>query len=287
MFPEYSTFSGFHNSSYGTQYNHIPQYPTQQHNPIFTPENNVNISSYVPNQALMFRNNLTQIAKLRNRFSKEEDDYLKYLVEVEYANNHSKITLNEEPNWNEISAKMFNRTARQCRERYRNYLQPGICNGPWSQEEEELLQQKYREIGPQWSKMAKFFPNRSDVNIKNHYTCLLNRQSRINFINSFSSSHSSDSSSSSLSSSPVDTRRKSSFEQTTRNGSQSQSISSLNITSTHNNDNNENMKNEEGDKKTGFEDFIDFDDFFTQNQMDENSFNEEELFVDPFYQFEY
>jgi hypothetical protein len=62
-----------------------------------------------------------------------------------------------------------NRTARQCRERYKNYLAPSIRIAPWTPEEDALLLQKYRELGPKWSQMTSFFGQRSAVSLKNHY----------------------------------------------------------------------------------------------------------------------
>lgn len=94
----------------------------------------------------------------RQMFSIEEDDMLSKLVK-EYG----------EKNWRTISKHMPNRTTRQCRERYRNYLSPQIKNGPWTTEEDLLLEQKYLEYGPKWATIAQFFKTRSDVNIKNRW----------------------------------------------------------------------------------------------------------------------
>ncbi|OHT16008.1 hypothetical protein TRFO_42107 [Tritrichomonas foetus] len=152
----------------------ITQMQPYQSQPIMD-SNLVSLNSLPPILASTILNDLdesnkSKAMKQRNRFSKEEDEFLKLLVE--------ENSCEEEPNWNDIASKMISRTARQCRERYRNYLQPGLNNGPWTLEEDHLLIEKYNEIGPQWCKLVHFFPHRSDVNIKNHYTCLLNRHSR-------------------------------------------------------------------------------------------------------------
>ena len=94
----------------------------------------------------------------RHMFTMEEDNRLCELVN-EFG----------DKNWRVISRQMPNRTTRQCRERYRNYLSPRVKNGPWTQEEDILLEQKYLEYGPRWATIAKFFPSRSDVNIKNRW----------------------------------------------------------------------------------------------------------------------
>lgn len=72
-------------------------------------------------------------------------------------------------NWALIASKVKGRSTRQCRERYKNYLSPSINNSPWTQEEEELLYEKYSIYGPKWKLIADFFKNRTDINIKNHW----------------------------------------------------------------------------------------------------------------------
>lgn len=105
----------------------------------------------------------------RMKFSNIEDMELKRLVQQS----------GEDVNWKIIADAMGNgRTSRQCRERYRNYLSPKLKNGPWTLEEESILEEKYQIFGPKWSKMTKFFKGRSDVNLKNHWVSMLNRKSK-------------------------------------------------------------------------------------------------------------
>jgi hypothetical protein len=72
-------------------------------------------------------------------------------------------------NWKVIGSLMGNRTPRQCRERYKNYLAPSVRIDPWTAEEEALLVTKYREMGPKWSQMAPLFNRRTPVSLKNHH----------------------------------------------------------------------------------------------------------------------
>jgi hypothetical protein len=74
---------------------------------------------------------------------------------------------------------MNRRNARQCRERYKNYLSPNYRNTPWSPDEEHLLAQKVKELGQKWSAIAKFFEARSDVNVKNHWAAMVTRNERV------------------------------------------------------------------------------------------------------------
>jgi hypothetical protein len=100
----------------------------------------------------------------RNKFSKGEDDLLRQLV-----------AQHGESSWPKVAASMKNRTARQCRERYNNYLSPRITNGPWTPEEDQLLASKFAEFGNSWAKIAQSFDRRSDVNVKNRWTTLQSR----------------------------------------------------------------------------------------------------------------
>lgn len=102
----------------------------------------------------------------RHKFSQEEDALLRRLVEEQGTSN-----------WRQISELMPGRNPRQCRERWKNYLAPGIRNDPWTEAEDYLLEEKVRELGPQWSRIAKCFDNRTDINVKNRW---VTRESRIN-----------------------------------------------------------------------------------------------------------
>jgi hypothetical protein len=113
----------------------------------------------------------TRVRKNRCRFTPTDDLNLRQIVAEFYR-------LYREPHWNEVASQMHGKTARQCRERYRNYLSPRVSNRPWTPEEEELLEQKYAEYGPHWARMVAFFPNRSDVHLKNHWSTLRNRKSK-------------------------------------------------------------------------------------------------------------
>ena len=123
------------------------------------------------NQFMMRFNAMQQQKKAqttaRHKFTPEEDQKLKEIV-AELGEN----------DWTEVSNRLGTRSPRQCRERFRNYLAPNIKNEPWTEEEDQLLIEKHKEFGTKWSVIAAYFPNRSDVNIKNHWTQMMNRTMR-------------------------------------------------------------------------------------------------------------
>lgn len=102
------------------------------------------------------------------KFSKEEDRKLKRLVSAHGCNA-----------WKKIALLMPSRSPRQCRERWNYYLNPKTSNTNWTAMEDTLLMEKFMEIGTQWSLMAKFFPSKNSVNLKNRYHKLTRQRSKI------------------------------------------------------------------------------------------------------------
>ena len=95
--------------------------------------------------------------KTRVLFTAEEDDLLRRAMEDSFVS------------WVKLAERIPGRTARQCRDRWVNYLAPQNRNGPWSPEEDSLLWEKYRLHGPQWARIARFLNGRSENNVKNRW----------------------------------------------------------------------------------------------------------------------
>jgi hypothetical protein len=94
----------------------------------------------------------------KQKFTPEEDTILRYLVSVW-----------GQDRWKDISKYLRGRSVRQCRERWKYYLGPGINRSPWSAEEDRLLLEKTEEYGTKWAYLTSFFTGRTDVDVKNRF----------------------------------------------------------------------------------------------------------------------
>jgi hypothetical protein len=101
---------------------------------------------------------MTGTGHISRNFDRKEDDLLLEAV--------SKYGLDA---WNQVAAVLGTRTPRQCRNRYTLFLGPNVNNTPWTTEEDDLLRQKYDELGPRWAVLRSFFPGRTDLNVKNRF----------------------------------------------------------------------------------------------------------------------
>jgi hypothetical protein len=101
---------------------------------------------------------------VKQKFTPEEDDVIIAMVESGGANH-----------WRLIAEQLGGRTARQCRERWINYLSPSVTKSAWAADEESLLREKVTELGPQWSRIARLFDGRTDIALKNRYLKLMRR----------------------------------------------------------------------------------------------------------------
>ncbi|EAX91812.1 Myb-like DNA-binding domain containing protein [Trichomonas vaginalis G3] len=104
----------------------------------------------------------------KNKFTPEEDDELNEIIE-HYGTS----------DWEIVASHMKKRTARQCRERWVNYLAPELSNQPWTAEEDKLLDELYNDIGSRWHKIAQYFHNRSGNCIRNRFKLRQRREQRL------------------------------------------------------------------------------------------------------------
>lgn len=96
--------------------------------------------------------------KSRRKFTPQEDENLKILI--------TRIGTH---NWEIISQYMPGRTAKQCRDRFCNYLIEPHTNEPWSNDEDNTLLRLLSIVGPKWTKIAQHLPKRSGNDVKNRW----------------------------------------------------------------------------------------------------------------------
>jgi hypothetical protein len=106
-------------------------------------------------------------ASAKLKFSPEEDALLMRIIREHGAKD-----------WVKVASFMRTRNPRQCRERYKNYLNPDLRRGDWTLEEDRLLELKHQECGAKWNKIGRFFVNRSDISLRNRWMILARRQAK-------------------------------------------------------------------------------------------------------------
>jgi hypothetical protein len=105
----------------------------------------------------------------KSHFSPAEDDTLRALVLAHGTGS-----------WDFIATLMGTRNSRQCRERWKNYLNPDLRSDPWTLEEDQLLVDRYAQFGSKWNIIARFFRNRSENSIRNRWEMMLRQWDRQN-----------------------------------------------------------------------------------------------------------
>lgn len=107
--------------------------------------------------------------KSKKKWSTEEDKLLLKLAEQTKGKK-----------WKWISSKIPGKRDSQCRSRWER-IKPGMKQGRWTPEEDQLLQNLYKEHGDKWSDIAKFLVNRTGKQVrdrfKNVYDPNISRQS--------------------------------------------------------------------------------------------------------------
>jgi hypothetical protein len=71
--------------------------------------------------------------------------------------------------WMDIAAVLPGRSARECRERWNEYLNPDLRVEPWTEDEDDLLLRQIEAFGHQWTLIAGAFSRRSSSDVKNRW----------------------------------------------------------------------------------------------------------------------
>jgi len=94
---------------------------------------------------------------VKGSWKKDEDQKI-----IDLVNKHGKA-------WSKISKILGSRNGKQIRDRFINVLDPEIKKGKFSEEEDRKLVVLFKQYGPKWATIAKYYPNRTADMIKNRF----------------------------------------------------------------------------------------------------------------------
>src|SRR6185369_16975574 len=90
-------------------------------------------------------------------WTEEEDKLLRKAVEK-----HQKV-------WCKVAESIPGRTDDQCAKRWKECLDPSIDHNEWTPQEDQLLLERYGELGSKWQQIAKSFPGRPGLHCRNRW----------------------------------------------------------------------------------------------------------------------
>jgi hypothetical protein len=101
---------------------------------------------------------------VKGSWSRDEDETI-----IAFVRQHGR------KKWTKLAALLPGRIGKQCRERWRNHLDPEVNREPWTAQEDEILIEQHELMGNQWVKLAEYLPGRSDNAVKNRWNSTLQK----------------------------------------------------------------------------------------------------------------
>ena len=102
---------------------------------------------------------------VKGSWTREEDEVILKFVQA-----------NGDKYWAKLALLLNGRTGKQCRERFKNHLDPNLVKNPWTPEEDQQLINLHKQYGNQWTKISSFFEGRTDNCIKNRWNSTLKKR---------------------------------------------------------------------------------------------------------------
>jgi hypothetical protein len=89
------------------------------------------------------------------------------------------VTTFGEDNWIVIAQQMSHPfTIRQCRDRWRNYLDPNLSHEDWTEADDADLLSAYHQMGNRWASLALLFRGRTSNFVRNRCQALVRKNNK-------------------------------------------------------------------------------------------------------------
>lgn len=106
---------------------------------------------------------------IKGAFTEEEDQLI-----IEFVSQYGPRC------WQQVTQFVPMRSAKQCRERWFNHLDPSVKNTDWTPEEDQIIFDKHQELGGKWALISRMLPGRTDNSIKNRWNASICKRIGIN-----------------------------------------------------------------------------------------------------------
>eukprot|EP00511_Aplanochytrium_stocchinoi_P007952 CAMPEP_0204846554 /NCGR_PEP_ID=MMETSP1347-20130617/2075_1 /ASSEMBLY_ACC=CAM_ASM_000690 /TAXON_ID=215587 /ORGANISM="Aplanochytrium stocchinoi, Strain GSBS06" /LENGTH=468 /DNA_ID=CAMNT_0051987165 /DNA_START=63 /DNA_END=1469 /DNA_ORIENTATION=+ len=111
----------------------------------------------------------------KGKWSAQEDNKLLRLVNEQLNGDPSKNI-----NWSIVTQNYQERSSKQCRERWINYLDPRLKKSEWTRDEDEILLRLSAQFPKKWARMAREIPGRTENMVKVRWKSLVRKQPSLN-----------------------------------------------------------------------------------------------------------
>ena len=102
---------------------------------------------------------------VKGSWTREEDE-----IVINFVTEHG------DKDWAKLALLLNGRTGKQCRERFKNHLDPNVQRNAWTPEEDQLLIDLHTKLGNQWTLISSHFSGRTDNCIKNRWNSTLKKR---------------------------------------------------------------------------------------------------------------